>query len=118
MARKPIIRHFLACEEIERLSDGRQFTLHKVIQAIYLRPNGLFPQIVPEIALYVVLTDAVGSHTFTIELVTWDEEGQEESLFESRAAVVELGDDPLRDTVGPSCCVICYSHGKGCTNSG
>ena len=41
------------------------------------------------------MTDAVGSHSFTFELVTWDEEGQEEELFESRVAVVELGDDPL-----------------------
>ena len=31
----------------------------------------------------------------TFELVTWDEEGQEEELFRSRIAVVELGDDPL-----------------------
>ena len=95
MGRKPIIRHFLACEEIERSLIGRHYSLHNLIHAFVLRPDDLFPRIEPEIALYAVLTDAVGVHPFTIELVTWDEEGQEEELFQSRVAMVELGDDPL-----------------------
>ena len=95
MARKPIVRHFLACEEIERSEVGRHYTLHNLIHAFLLRPEAAFPRIEEEIALYAVLTDAVGAHSFTVELVTWDEEGQEEELFRSRVAVVQLGDDPL-----------------------
>ena len=70
-------------------------TLHNVINSFILREGALFPHYQPEIALYAVFTDGRGRHTIHVELVTWDESGQEETLFQTRSVVVELGSDPL-----------------------
>jgi hypothetical protein len=93
--RKPMVRHFIPCERIEVSGGGKHVSLHNLIQSISLTPGGAFPQVQPQVSLYVVMTDGTGKQSFEVELVGWDDQGEEESLYRTPTIVVELGTDPL-----------------------
>jgi hypothetical protein len=92
---KPVVRHFIACEQVELFPDTRQYTLHKVIYVIRALPGAPFPRIQPAIDLFALLSDGQGTHHFWIDIVTW-EATEERSIFTSREAILDLGQDPLK----------------------
>ncbi len=57
--RKPVVRHFIACERIEQSQDGRQYSLINTVHALKLLPGAAYPQILPEIALFVQMSDGL-----------------------------------------------------------
>lgn len=93
-ARLPVIRHFIACEQIEQFPDERRYTLHKIIYAIRALRGTSYPRIQPAIDLFAVLTDGHGAHRFSVDLVTWDN-AEERSNWTSREVIMDLGQDPL-----------------------
>lgn len=66
----PIIRHFLACDEIVISPDGERYSLVNVIHAIRPLPGVTYPRRHPLICLFVQMTNGRGCHTFRIELVS------------------------------------------------
>jgi hypothetical protein len=93
--RLPVIRHFIACERVERSPNGRHYSLINVIHSIRGLPGALFPRIHPELTLFIMMTDSLGSHNFSIQVATWDNE-EERSIWETRKATLDMGDDPLK----------------------
>jgi len=94
-SRKPLVRHFIACEKVESSTDKRQYSLINIIHAIQTLPGAAFPQIYPELYLFVMMTDGQGTHEFAVELVYWDC-GAQRSTWTSRRVKLDLGQDPLR----------------------
>ncbi len=92
--RKPVVRHFIMCEKVETSADNKQYSLRNVIHAIRLLPGAAFPQILPELYLFALMTDGSGAHDFAVELVYWDH-GAQKSTWTSRRVTLDLGQDPL-----------------------
>lgn len=69
----PVVRHFIACLEIEPSASGRGVTLRDTVHAIVRLPGEPFPCIRPKIALFALLTNGRGVHDFTIELTQFDQ---------------------------------------------
>src|SRR4051812_3246012 len=92
--RKLIVRHFIACETVERSPDGLRHTLHNLVHT--LPAPASFPLVISQIYLFALLTDGKGQVPFTVELVTWDDEGEEQSIWTSPPVTIDLGNDPLR----------------------
>jgi hypothetical protein len=93
--RKPVVRHFIACERVEWSPDGRHYSLRNLISAIRPLPGTTYPRIHPELYLFAVLTDGQGRLPFSVQLVTWDQQGQEQSIYTSPSVILDLGQDPL-----------------------
>jgi hypothetical protein len=95
-ARRPVIRHFIACEEIEETQtpEGRQYSLKRIVHRIRPLPGVSFPRIHPGLSLFVMLSDAEGVHEFSVEVVYWNQ-GEQVSLWKTKAAQRALGADPL-----------------------
>lgn len=87
----PIVRHFIACQEIE--SDGRGVTLHQTIHAVVRLPGETFPCIVPRLSLFILMTNGRGTHDFSIELVRYAQ-GEEELIRSWGPITRDLGEDP------------------------
>jgi hypothetical protein len=88
-----VVRHFIACERIERSPDRRQCSLVNVIHAIQPLPGAPFPRIHPELCLFVQMTDGQGTHSFQLQLVFLDED---ETVIHTTPPVErDLGPDPL-----------------------
>jgi hypothetical protein len=87
--RKPIVRHFIACEEVEQ--SGGNYSLLRIVHAI--RAKISYPRIHPHIALFVMLTDVDGWHEFWVEWVLFDL-GQQQSLWTTKHVRLDLGSDP------------------------
>jgi hypothetical protein len=90
--RKPVVRHFIACEEVRESASGR-YSLIEVVHAIRAAAN--YPRIHPQITLFVMLTDADGMHDFWVEWVLFDR-GQQRSLWTTKPVNLELGQDPTQ----------------------
>jgi len=71
-ARQPVVRHFIACEEIERSADGQHYSLLKLVHMIRPLSGEPYPRIQPELQLFAMITDGHGRLPFTVELATWD----------------------------------------------
>src|SRR5665213_3508530 len=93
-ARKPIVRHLIACEKVESFPEKRKYSLQNVIHTIRTLPGAAFPQILPEIDFFALMTDAQGFYDFAIELVYWDS-GSQRSTWTSRRVRLDMGQDPL-----------------------
>ena len=95
-ARRPIVRHFIACDEVEEThtSEGRQYTLKRIVHRIRLRAGAAFPRVHPSLSFFVMLTDGPGVHAFNMEVVYW-QHGEQESLWRTKTATRDLGADPL-----------------------
>lgn len=92
-SRIPVVRHFIACERIERSPDGRQCSLVNVIHAIQPLPGVPYPRIHPELGLFVQMSDGRGTHSFQLELVYLAEE--EVVIHATPPVERDLGPDPL-----------------------
>ena len=92
--RRPVVRHFIACEEVERSADGQHYSLLKLVYTIRPLTGEPYPRIHPQLQLYAMLTDGVGRLPFTVELVTWDEI-EPRSIYTTRTVIVDMGSDPL-----------------------
>jgi hypothetical protein len=92
-SRIPVVRHFIACERIERSPDGRHCSLVNVIHAIRPLPGAPYPRVHPALSLYVLLTDGQGRHSFQVQLVILEEE---ETVIHTTPPIErDLGPDPL-----------------------
>ncbi len=92
--RKPVVRHFIACQKVERSADGRHYSLIHLIHSLRPLPGVSFPLIHPELWLYAVLADGRGELSFSVEMVTW--EGTEErSIHNTPEVRIDLGQSPL-----------------------
>ena len=91
--RKPIVRHFIPCENVQKSSES-QYSIQNIVHTIRALPGANYPRIHPQIVLFVMLTDAQGIHEFCVEVVLW-EHGQQRSLWTTKRVKVDLGNDPL-----------------------
>ncbi len=89
--RIPVVRHFIACEHIEKTSQ-EHYSLHKVVHAIKTLPGIKFPRIHPQICLFAQMSDAGGEGTFRITLIFCDDET---STYDSGDFKLNFGEDPL-----------------------
>ena len=90
----PVVRHFVACRKIVSTPGTADVTLESLIHAIVPSPGEAYPLIWPELALYTLLTNGRGTHSFSIELTRFDD-GEEVILFASPARDINLGQDPM-----------------------
>jgi hypothetical protein len=94
MVESPIIRHFLACEEIVISSEGDRYTLTNLIHAIRPLPGFDYPRIQPLVCLFALMTNGRGVHSFQIELVR-GVGAREETVYATPVRQYDLGSDPL-----------------------
>jgi hypothetical protein len=92
--RRPVVRHFIACERVERSSDGRHDSLINLIHSLRPLPGASFPRIHSELWLYAVLADGRGELSFCVEVVTW-EGTEEQSIHTTPTVRMDLGQSPL-----------------------
>jgi hypothetical protein len=93
--RRPVVRHFIACERVERSQDRRHFTLHRLIHAIRPLPGATYPRIHPELSLFAMMTDGQGRLPFTVQIVMWDDPLVERVIYTTATVTLDLGQDPL-----------------------
>jgi hypothetical protein len=89
----PVVRHFIACQEVVVQPGSRNATLKNLIHSIVRLPGEPFPCICPQIALYAVLANGRGEHDFAIEMTLFDK-AVERALFKTNPRRVDLGQDP------------------------
>jgi hypothetical protein len=89
----PVVRFFLACRQIEVDASRRDFSLQRLIYKIVRLPGEPFPCLCEPMALFALLSNGRGTHSFGIEL-TWFSEGEEETIWQSASRPVDLGLDP------------------------
>ncbi len=94
MDEKPVVRHFIACERIDRSVDGAHVTLHNVVHVIRPLPGNPYPRIHPELALFALLTNGRGPHALTVELVVGVGPNARQ-VYRTRSVTIDLGPDPL-----------------------
>lgn len=70
--RIPVVRHFIACDDIDSKGSGK-YSLPNVVYAIKLLPGAAYPQIHPMICLFAQMTNGRGSHSFQIDVVLGDD---------------------------------------------
>ncbi len=90
----PLVRHFVACRKIIGEPGTTDVTLESLIHAIVPSAGEEYPILRPEMALYALLTNGRGIHSFALELTRFDE-GDEVLLFRSPEREVHLGQDPV-----------------------
>ena len=93
--RLPVVRHFIACEDVEPSQDGRQYTLRNLVHAIRPLPGEAYPCLHPEVCLFVLMTDVYEQHRIRVELVFWHQPADETSIYTTREGILNLGSDPL-----------------------
>ncbi len=93
-ANLPIVRHFIACERIERLPEGNEFTLHRILHSISPSHEAGYPWVDAGLHLFVLMSDCRGQVALTLEMLAlhWE---REELLYTSPELTLNLGDDPL-----------------------
>ncbi len=94
--RVPNVRHFIACAGVVRSADGQRFTLRNLFHTLTPPSKASYPLALPEMHLFAHLTDGHGRCNFRIECVTWDQQGEESSLWTSPTVIIDMGNDPLR----------------------
>jgi len=92
-ARIPVVRHFLACERVERSQEGRRaYSLLNLFHEARPSPGASYPLICREMWLFTQMSDGRGVLSFRIQVV-W--RSDETSIFTSAPVTLNLGDDPL-----------------------
>ena len=94
MTERPVVRHFSACERIDRSPDEFHTTLSNVIHVIRPLPGHGYPRIHPELGLFAMLTNGRGMHTLTVELTVGVGPGAQQ-VYQTRSVTIDLGADPL-----------------------
>lgn len=90
----PVVRHLIACLEIEPSPTGRGVTIRDFVHAIVRLPGEPFPCVRPKLALFALLTNGRGPHDFALEL-TRLEHGRESPVRPPWGPVRrDLGTDP------------------------
>lgn len=87
----PVVRHFLACLELEASSQG--VTIRNLIHSIVRLPGEPFPCVREQMALYALLTNGRGEHDFAIEMV-YAGQMDEQLVFRTKPRRIDLGQDP------------------------
>jgi hypothetical protein len=90
--RQPIVRHFIACEDVQRSASGH-YSLVDIVHGI--RAAAPYPRIHPRITLFVMMTDGDGTHEFWVEWVLFAA-GQQQSLWSTKHVKLDLGSDPTQ----------------------
>jgi hypothetical protein len=65
-----------------------------VFHAVHPQQGADYPCIRPEMCLFIMMTEGTGTHDFRVEVVTWEDD-EETSIWLTRQATMELGQDPL-----------------------
>ncbi len=94
MDERPIIRHFLACDDTIVSADGERYSLVHLIHAIRPLPGIVYPRRHPLICLFVQMTNGRGSHQCRFELVVGSGPN-ERTVYSTPAQRYDLGTDPL-----------------------
>jgi hypothetical protein len=89
----PLVRVFVACEELEYDSGAGQVTLHKLFHRIVRSPEEPFPCMPEQLALYAMLTNGRGKHYFGLGLF-FLENGMERTIKAPVTKEINLGADP------------------------
>jgi hypothetical protein len=91
--RTPIVRHLIACEQVNVSPADRRVTLQNVFYAIR---GASFPRTCPQIDLFVQVTDGSGKYTFTVQLVFIRSPSDEIPVpLPDQSFILDLGPDPL-----------------------
>jgi hypothetical protein len=90
----PLIRHFLACDEIIISPDGERYSLVNLIHAIRPLPGVTYPRRHPLLCLFVQMTNGRGSHVFRVEFVSGVGPA-ERTIYATPSRQYDLGNDPL-----------------------
>src|SRR5256885_10129183 len=91
-ARIPVVRHFLACERVERSQDDRRaFSLLNLFHEARPSPGASYPLICREMWLFAQMSDGRGVLPFRIQVV-W--RSDETSIFTSQPVTLNLRADP------------------------
>lgn len=90
----PVARFFLACRQIDVDALRRDFSLQRLIYKIVRLPGEPFPCLCEPMALFALLSNGRGTHSFGIEL-TWFSQGEEMMIWQSASRPVDLGSDPM-----------------------
>jgi hypothetical protein len=88
----PVVRHFIACDRVERSPDGRSYSLIRLVHAIRPLPGAPYPRIHPGVWLFVQMSNGRGPSEFQIRLVFLDDET---SIYTTPTVTLDLGQDPL-----------------------
>jgi hypothetical protein len=90
--RIPVVRHFIACEKVEKSNDGTLRSLINLIDVIEFAPGKSWPHILPQLCLFARLTDGRGKHSFQIQMVSYPDA---ESTRTTKSVMMDFEDDPL-----------------------
>lgn len=88
----PLVRHFVACKEIV-VAEGKNVSLKDLVFVIVPLPGEHYPLLREDLALYALLTNGRGKHTFALELTRF--EGEEVRVVRTPSREVDLGQDPV-----------------------
>ena len=70
----PVVRHFIACERIQRSPDGRQYSLLNLVHVIRPSEGAEYPYRRDELCFFVQMTDGRGTNSFQLQLVILEDE--------------------------------------------
>src|SRR5262245_29920435 len=90
----PVVRVFVACEELDFDAGGKDVTLRKLFHRIKRLPGEPFPCVLEQMALYALLTNGRGKHQFGIALFFLDH-GVERTVAGPTHREIDLGEDPV-----------------------
>lgn len=99
--RVPVIRHFIACERIDRTPDGKHCSLINVVHAIRPAAGDTYPLLRPLLCFFVQMTDGQGRHSFQLEMVFLDSQLGETTIHTTPPVSLDLGQDPVAVQVWP-----------------
>lgn len=94
MQEAPIVRHFVACEDIVLSDDANSYSLIDVMQVIRPPPGDSFPCISPVVCLFTALANGRGEHTFAIQLIYFSL-AEEDEVYRTPDFTRNLGQEPL-----------------------
>jgi hypothetical protein len=90
---QPVVRHLLACEDIQRGSSPERFTLVQVITRIRALDPEPFPLLYRELCVLAICTECRGQGQVELRIV---EEQSGEDCYPNRVWPVTFGNDPLQ----------------------
>lgn len=93
--RKPVVRHFIACEDVEVNDQTHLHSLRNVLHTIKLGAGASFP-VLFKLTFFALLSDASGVHDLAIRVSTLDATGEEVVRWETKTIATDFGSDPLR----------------------
>ena len=89
----PVVRLLSACRQIDVDASRRDFSLHRLIYKIVRLPGEPFPCLCDPMALFALISNGRGVHSFGLELALCSR-GEDVKIWQSENRSVDLGSDP------------------------